>query len=69
MQAKKTMNTPDAQSDSEQIMQTGKDNPQNGVPAHEAAEADMLEDEDLNNDAGVEDDLDEGELARLEGEE
>lgn len=68
MEQKKPANAPPTQTNNEQIVQAGKGNPQNGVPAHEAAEADMLQDPDLNNTAGPDDGLDEGELARLEGE-
>ena len=56
-----------AQNSTQQILQSGKGNPQNGVPAHEAAEADMLQDPDLNGTSGPDDGLDEGELAQLEG--
>ena len=61
-------NTGQAQSPAQQMVESGKNDPQNGVPAHEAAEADMQSDPDLNDTAGPDDGLDEGELARLEGE-
>ena len=55
-------------STNQQIVEAGKQDSQNGAPAHEAAEADMLKDPELNNTAGPDDGLDEGELAKLEGE-
>lgn len=68
MQPDKAKNAAPANKSTQQILQSGKDNPQNGIPAHEAAEADMQLDPDLNDSAGPDDGLDEGELARLEGE-
>ena len=68
MEPVKNKDAGQAQSPIQQVIQSGKDNPQNGVPAHEAAEADMLQDPDLNGSTGPDDGLDEGELARLEGE-
>ena len=61
-------NAGQAQSPAQQMVESGKNDPQNGVPAHEAAEADMQSDPDLNDTAKPDDGLDEGELARLEGE-
>lgn len=49
-------------------IKAGKDNPANGHQAHNAAEADIQEDPDLGDNAETGDDLDEGELARLDGE-
>ncbi len=40
----------------------------NFTPAHDQAEKDIEKDPDLNSKTHREDDLDEGELARLEGE-
>lgn len=44
------------------------ENSKNYMPAHDQAEKDMEKDPDLNSKPNREDDLDEGELARLEGE-
>lgn len=68
MKETKTSNAPQPPTKNQQILQAGKNDPQNGIPAHKAAEADMLQDPDLNNTTGPDDGLDEGELARLEGE-
>jgi hypothetical protein len=43
-------------------------NSKNYTPAHDQAEKDIEKDPDLNSKPNKEDDLDEGELARLEGE-
>lgn len=53
--------------DDQKIVEAGKGNPANAEPAHQAAEADIANDPDMNMDAEEGDDLDEGELARLEG--
>lgn len=53
----------------ENIIAAGKDNPANGADAHQAAEADIQQDPDLQDGNNKGDELDEGELARLEGEE
>lgn len=68
MEQKKSADAQQNQPPDLQNMQAGKGNPQNGLPAHEAAEADMQQDPDLNDITGPEDGLDEGELAKLEGE-
>ncbi len=68
MEPTKSKDAARAQSPAQQNLQSGKGNPQNGMPAHEAAEADMLQDPDLNGLSGPDDGLDEGELAQLEGE-
>lgn len=39
---------------------------ENVIAAHDQAEKDMEEDDDLNSKPGPEDDLDEGEMARFE---
>jgi hypothetical protein len=49
-------------------VKAGKDNPANGEAAHSAAEADIQTDPDLADHDDKGDELDEGELARLEGE-
>ena len=67
MEEKKAATAPQP-TNNQDILQAGKNDPQNGIPAHEAAEADMMQDPDLNDVAGPDDGLDEGELARLEGE-
>lgn len=60
--------TPGAQKEIDKIIQSGKDNAANGTPAHEAAEADIQQDPDLQDGNDNGDELDEGELARLDGE-
>lgn len=52
----------------ENILKAGKDNPANKETAHQAAEADIQEDPDLQDGNNNGDELDEGELARLDGE-
>ena len=69
MEQDKNKNARQGQNPTQQILQSGKGDPLNSVPAHEAAEADMLQDPELNGISGPDDGLDEGELARLEGEE
>ena len=51
----------------EKIVAAGKDNPANAEPAHNAAEEDMANDPDMIMDPEEGDDLDEGELAKLDG--
>lgn len=60
--------TPTEQQKIEKIIQQGKDNPANGASAHQAAEEDIQQDPDLQDGNDNGDDLDEGELARLDGE-
>jgi hypothetical protein len=62
-------NTTDKPNGTEELLQAGKENPANGVPAHEAAEADMMQDPDLDDKPEKGNELDEGELAQMEGEE
>lgn len=50
-----------------QIVEAGKNNLANAEPAHTAAEADMANDPDMDLNPEEGDDLDEGELAKLEG--
>jgi hypothetical protein len=60
---------PQTTDNTQKIVEAGKDNPANAAPAHEAAEEDMKNDPDMITNAEKGDELDEGELAQLEGEE
>lgn len=68
MEQKKSADAQPQQDAGLQSSQSGKNNPLNGQAAHEAAEADMQLDPELNEATGPDDGLDEGELAKLEGE-